>query len=316
MISGIGKNLVKREGIKRGKGRNPVNSPMTDIGIAIIGRIGTTEIAIGGIIGTGTGIGKGKETGVVIVTEYATVIETEVGSVVATTSVIDTETVIGNVIVVEKGRVRENWKLKTMTVTRGGPVIGSLLMIKLNQNMRGGTGIVKGSGTMIALNPRMIMGGMNSPSMSISIQIKTMTLSTMSIVEVGDSMIIWMSLMTLTATINILIEWRRMITIMSVQHLSHVKGRKLEMWSVSIDAQRDHFLGSTSTETASISQLVLLLFWASFNQRSGVFLGATSICVDVGFSFSLLLTKTVFKGFMTELLEDLFLCLVIFVFVV
>jgi hypothetical protein len=290
MISGIGKNLVKREGIKRGKGRNPVNSPMTDIGIAIIGRIGTTEIAIG-IIGTGTGIGKGKEIGVVIVTEYATVIETEVGSVVATMSVIDTETVIGNVIVVEKGRVRENWKLKTMTVTRGGPVIGSLLMIKLNQNMRGGTDIAKGSGTMIALNPRMIMGGMNSPSMSISIQIKTMTLSTMSIVEVGDSMIIWMSLMTLTATINILIEWRRMITIMSVQHLSHVKGRKLEMWSVNIDAQRDHFLGSTSTETASISQLVLLLFWASFNQRSGVFLGATSFCMDVGFSFSLL-TKT------------------------
>jgi hypothetical protein len=55
MISGIGKNLVKKEGIETGKGRNPVNSPMTDIGIVIIGRIGTTEIAIG--IGTGTGTG-------------------------------------------------------------------------------------------------------------------------------------------------------------------------------------------------------------------------------------------------------------------
>lgn len=195
-------------------------------------------------------------------TEFVTVIGgTEVGTVVVTTSVIDIETVIGNVIVLEKGRVRENWKLKTTTVTVGDPVIGSLLMIKLNQNMRG-TGIAKGSGTMITLNPRMIVGGMNSPSMmSISIQIKTMTLSTMSIVEVGDSMIIWMSLMTLTATINILIEWRRMITIMSVQHLSHEKGRKLEIWSGNIDAQRDHFLGSTSTEFASISQLVLLLFW-------------------------------------------------------
>lgn len=148
-------------------------------------------------------------------------------------------------------------------------------MIKLNQNMRR-TGIVKGSGTMITLNPRMIVGGMNSLSMSISIQIKTMTPSTMSIVEVGDSMIIWMSPMTLTATINILIEWRRMITIMSVQHLSHVKGRELEIWSVNIDAQRGHFLGSTSTETASVSQLMLLLFWALLNRRSGVFPGATS----------------------------------------
>jgi hypothetical protein len=46
-----------------------------------------------------------------------------------------------------------------------------------------------------------------------------------------------------------------------------------------------------------------------------VFLGATSLCMDVGFFFSLF-TKTLFKGFMTELLEDLFLCLVTFVFVV
>jgi hypothetical protein len=35
--------------------------------------------------------------------------------------------------------------------------------------------------------------------------------------------------------------------------------------------------------------------------------------MDVGFTFSLL-TKTMFKGFMTELLEDLFLCLVIYCF--
>jgi hypothetical protein len=101
IIPGIGKNLVKREGIERGKGRNPVNSLTTDIGNVIIGRIGTTEIAIG--IGTGTRIGKEKEIGVVIVTEHVIAIETEVGSVVATTSVIDTEIVI----VLEKGRVKE-----------------------------------------------------------------------------------------------------------------------------------------------------------------------------------------------------------------
>uniref|UniRef100_A0A2N9GFI9 Uncharacterized protein n=1 Tax=Fagus sylvatica TaxID=28930 RepID=A0A2N9GFI9_FAGSY len=44
---------------------------------------------------------------------------------------------------------------------------------------------------MITLNQRMIVGGMNSPSMGISIQAKTKTLSLLSIVEVGASMIIW-----------------------------------------------------------------------------------------------------------------------------
>jgi hypothetical protein len=53
-----------------------------------------------------------------------------------------------------------------------------------------GTGMVRGRRTMITLNQRMIVGGMNSPSMGISIQAKTKTLSLLSIVEVGASMII------------------------------------------------------------------------------------------------------------------------------
>uniref|UniRef100_A0A2N9EL14 Uncharacterized protein n=1 Tax=Fagus sylvatica TaxID=28930 RepID=A0A2N9EL14_FAGSY len=82
----------------------------------------------------------------------------------------------------------------------------------------------------------------------------------MSVVEVGVSMIIWMSRTTMTIMTNIMtvvmtnmIEWRMMITNMSVQHQSHVKGREQEMWSMSIDDRRGHFLGSTSTKAASTS---------------------------------------------------------------
>jgi hypothetical protein len=81
----------------------------------IIGRIGTTEIV--------TGTGKEKDTGVGIV------IETKVGIVVVTMSVI--------VIALERGRVKETMMLNTMTMIVGGLVIGNLIMIGLNQNMRG-----------------------------------------------------------------------------------------------------------------------------------------------------------------------------------
>ena len=83
--------------------------------------------------------------------------------------------------------------------------------------------MVKGRRTMITLNQRMIVGGMNSPSMGISVQTKTKTLSLMSIVEVEANMIIWMSRTTITIMTNIMtvvmtnmIEWRMMITNMSV----------------------------------------------------------------------------------------------------
>uniref|UniRef100_A0A2N9H513 Uncharacterized protein n=1 Tax=Fagus sylvatica TaxID=28930 RepID=A0A2N9H513_FAGSY len=125
---------------------------------------------------------------------------------------------------------------------------------------------LRGRRTMITLNQRMIVGGMNSPSMGISIQAKTKTLSLLSIVEVEASMIIWMSRTTITIMTNIMtvvmtnmIEWRMMITNMSVQHQSHVKGREQEMWSMSIDDRRGHFLGSTSTKAAGTSQVLLLL---------------------------------------------------------
>jgi hypothetical protein len=129
-----------------------------------------------------------------------------------------------------------------------------------------GTGMVRERRTMITLNQRMIVGGMNSPSMGISIQTKTKTLSLLSVVEIGASMIIWMSKTTMTIMTNIMtvvmtsmIEWRMMIINMSVEHQSHVKGREQEMWSMSIDDRRGHFLGSTSTKAAGTSQVLLLL---------------------------------------------------------
>ena len=116
--------------------------------------------------------------------------------------------------------------------------------------------MVRGRRTMITLNQRMIVGGMNSPSMGISIQAKTKTLSLLSIVEVGASMIIWMSRTTITIMTNIMTV---VMTNMSVQHQSHVKGREQEMWSMSIDDRRGHFLGSTSTKAAGTSQVLFLL---------------------------------------------------------
>ena len=62
---------MKGEGTKRGNGRNRVNASMTDIGIMIIGRIGTIEIV--------TGTRKEKDTGVGIATELVIVIETRLG---------------------------------------------------------------------------------------------------------------------------------------------------------------------------------------------------------------------------------------------
>jgi hypothetical protein len=231
LILGIGKNHVKGEGTKRGNGRNGVNAPMIDIRIVIIGRIGTTEIV--------TGTRKEKDTGVGIATELVIVIETKVGIVVVTMSVI--------VIALERGRVKETMMLKTMTMIVGDLVIGNLIMIGLNRNMRG-TDMVRGRRTMITLNQRMIVGGMNSLSMGISIQTETKkNLSLMSVVEVGASMIIWMSRTTMTIMNNIMtmvmtnmIEWRMMITNMSMQHRSHVKGREQEMWSMSIKDWSDH----------------------------------------------------------------------------
>jgi hypothetical protein len=141
---------MKGEGTKRGNGRNRVNAPMTDIRIVIIGRIGTTKIV--------TGTRKEKDTRVGIATELVIVIETKVGIVVVIMSVI--------VIALERGRVKETMMLKTMIMIVGGLVIGNLIMIGLNRNMRG-TDMVRGRRTMITLNQWMIVGGMCYPNINL-----------------------------------------------------------------------------------------------------------------------------------------------------
>ncbi len=71
-----------------------------------------------------TGTRKEKDTRVGIVTELVIVIETKVGIVVVTMTMI--------VIALERGRVKETMMLKTITMIVGGLVIGNLIMIGLN----------------------------------------------------------------------------------------------------------------------------------------------------------------------------------------
>jgi hypothetical protein len=53
-----------------------------------------------------------------------------------------------------------------------------------------------------------------------------------------------MTVMTniMTVVMTNMIEWRMMITNMSMQHPSHVNGREQEMWTMSIDDRRGHSL--------------------------------------------------------------------------
>ena len=236
---------MKEEKRKKRKenGRSPasalVNAPMTSLEIVITEKIGTTEI----VIETGTRTGIGKEIVVVVI---GIVLVNEDGIVVGTMSmvVIETETVIGSVIVIialETGRGIT--KLGNLSMTVAVP------MIILNQNMRGSDmGI--GSGVMTTLPQKMTRVGLNNLGMAIGTRSQMMMLSPTSIIVA--SMINWMSSMMMTATNNILtvlmiamIEWKRMITIMNKHQLIPVKGRGVEMSSEIIRGHLDHYLETT-----------------------------------------------------------------------
>lgn len=248
MILGTEKNPVKGGKRRRENGRShvsaPKNAPMTSLENVIIGRIGIT----GTVIETGTRKGKGKEIVVVIV-----IVEgTEGGIVVATMSVIEIETVTGSGIALERGR--EIMKLGYQIMIVGARVIKSLIMTALNQNMRG-TDVAKESEIMILLPQKMTRVGLNNLNMAIGTQTLTMILSTMSVIE-ASMMIIWMPSMTMIVTnciliaimIAMMIEWRKMITIMKKHQLRRVKGREVEMWSVIISVLRDQSLGSMNID--------------------------------------------------------------------
>ncbi|MGI4406679.1 hypothetical protein ACR2V0_28845, partial [Klebsiella pneumoniae] len=114
-----GKNLVKGEEIERENRRCLVSALMTNQGIVIIGRIGTTEIV------TGTERGIGKETGVVRVVSVAGTV-----SVAETVSVIGSVNVIVTVLERGRGRRRRIMKLRTSNLIEGVPVIESMIMIE------------------------------------------------------------------------------------------------------------------------------------------------------------------------------------------
>lgn len=211
MVTGIGKDPVKGEGIERGNGRSPMSAPMINQGIVIIEMIDTIEIV------TELETERGRETEGVTVTEHVIVIVA--GIMVVIMNVIEKETVIGSVIVIAlvKGRGTGIMKLVTLTVTENIPVIGILTMIVLIQNMSETT---MAKGTMILLTRKMIVDGMT-------------TLSTMSIV--GVMVIVTVIISTMMMIMTDMIRWRKMITIMTVQRLSHATRREREIWIVNID---------------------------------------------------------------------------------
>lgn len=232
MVTGIGKDPVKGGEIERGNGRSPVSSPMTDQEIVIIEMIDTIEIV------TELETERGRKTEGVNVTVTEHVIVIAAGIVVVIMNVIEKKTVIGSVIVIAlvKGRGTGIMKLVTLTVTKGIPVIGILTMIVLIQNMSE-TAMVKG--TMILLTRKMIVDGMTA-------------MRTMSIIGVMVIMTVIISTMMMIMTA--MIRWRKMITVTTVQRLSHVTRREHEIWIVNIDAWVGRSLCMMMTEKAGIQR--------------------------------------------------------------
>lgn len=261
--TGRGKNLVKRE--ESESGRNLVSVLMTDQGIVIIGKIGTTEIV------TGTERGTGKETRVVIVREDVTVTVTVTGSgtVVVVGTMIVIETGIATVTALERGKGigigKRIMKLGRASVTGGGPVIKIMIMTELNQNMSETVMGWRGSATMILLSlRRKILNGINTTVIMgigvLKLNMMTMTdsMSFISTNKTVANMTIWMSrrLLLITTTMIILIvivinmtKWRRTTTLMIERHLNIVKRRDLELMNVNMCVLRGLFLVSMNTRS-------------------------------------------------------------------
>jgi len=267
--TGRGKNLVKGE--ESESGRNLVSVLMTDQGIVIIGKIGTTEIA------TGTERGTGKETRVVIVREDVTV--TGSGTVVVVGTMIVIETGIATVTALERGKGigigKRIMKLGRASMTGGGPVIKIMIMTELNQNMSETVMGWRGSATMILLSlRRKILNGINTTViMGIGVlKLNMMTMiDSMSFISTNKTvanMTIWMSrrLLLITTTMIILIvivinmtKWRRTTTLMIERHLNIVKRRDLELTNVNMCVLRGLFLVSMNTREFDYASLLFML---------------------------------------------------------
>lgn len=204
---------MKEVGTKTENGSDHVNILMKGSGIAIRERIGTTETEIG------PGTETGKEIEIVDVIEIEHVIVSEGGTVTGIENMIDI--------------VRGIEIMKLAKLIEDAHVIGSLIMIVLNLNM--------GKGIM-TMSLRMIVVGKTSMSMDIGMQTLIMTLSIMT------PTIMEMIVVTITISILTLIGWK-MTTMQDVQHLNHMKRREVMMWTVNINAQRDHIPGSMIIRT-------------------------------------------------------------------
>lgn len=238
---------MKEEGTERGNGRDLVSAPMTGQGNVIIEKIGTTEI----VTGRRTGIRRENVGGREIVIENVCVNVIEVGTVVATMSVIVTESVDESMIVIAPGRGRGRGIMKVVTTIVDVPT-REMIMIVLTRNTRR---IAVLRGTMITLSQRMTLVGMNNLSRDAGGQMQSMisVIIIMNITEVRVNMITWMFKVTMTVMINILamilivmIKWTMMIIIMIVEHPSHVK----EIMNIS--ARRGHFPGTMIIESATL----------------------------------------------------------------
>lgn len=269
-VAGRGKNLVKGE--ESESGRSLVSVLMTNQGIVIIGKIGTTETV------TGTERRTGKETGVVrlvIVREDVTVIGAGTVVVVGTMNVKETGSV--TVSALEKGTGRgiglgkRIMKLERVSMTGGGPAIKIMIMTEWNQNMSE-TGMGwRGSATMIPLSlRRMILNGINTTVIMgtsvLKLNMMTMT-DIMSIInKTVANMTIWMSkrLLLITTTMIILIvivinmtKWRRTTTLMSERRLNSVKRRDLECLTVIMCDLKGLFLVSMNTSQFDFAPHIL-----------------------------------------------------------
>lgn len=221
MESEMGKSLMTKEETEKEIERSLANVPMRDLRTVTSEKTGITEI----VIGLGIEIGIGIEREIVAMNVIEHVIED--GIEVVTMSV--TEIVIAIVIGIEIGRGIGIGIMKgdIQTLIVVAPMIGTI-MIGLNQNMKR-IDMVIGTGILIVLKLRMVVGGMISLTMGTDTQTLIMipsTMITLNIAEVEGNMITQKAIMTKIVMISMMIEWR-MITIMSVALLNHMIERGL-----------------------------------------------------------------------------------------
>lgn len=228
------KNHVKGEEIEIEieNGRDLVSMLMTNQGIVITRRIGTTEIE------TETGIR--RETGGVIVTAdvivVVTVTVTMVEIVLESLNAIEIGAVIGSGTALKRGRGIGQGviRLGTPTKSKGLPlIIGSMITTAWDQNMRG-IDMVRGGGSMSMLSQKKIIrNGMERMIMGISVQKLSTTKATIiSQIAIRIHMIQWK-----TTAITLLME----------VPLRSVEGLKFKIWTMNMGTWRGQFLATMNS---------------------------------------------------------------------